>query len=110
MKKVILALLALTSFSVNAASQSGVITGYIPYSNANKEIIIFQLENNVAQGCNVTGRFAMDNTSPRYQATLSAVLAAYHAKSRIRVNYLDTCNAWGNSADVSFICVGDVGC
>ncbi|GAB6262567.1 hypothetical protein [Photobacterium sp. 53610] len=110
MKKRIATLIALTSFSVNASVQSGVISGYIPYSHEQKEIIIFQLNNNVAQGCNTTGRFAMDSTSPRYPATLSAVLAAYHSKSPIRVNYLDTCNAWGNSADVDYICVGDVAC
>lgn len=93
-----------------AITQSGKITGYVPYSSGGKEIIIFKLENNVSSACNSTARFAMDNTLPRYKATLSAVIAAFHSQSTIKVNYLSSCNAWGNSADVNYICVGNINC
>ena len=93
-----------------AATQSGKVSGFLPYSSGDKKIIIFKLVNNVSEGCNVTGRFAMDDSSPRYQATLSSVIAAFHAQSTVNVNYLNTCNAWSNSADVNYICVGNINC
>lgn len=95
---------------VFAASQVGEITGYIPYSSGSKTIMIFKLKNNVVNGCNTTGRFAIASTSPRFKATEAAVLAAFHSKTPVRVAYLNSCNAWGNSADVNYICVGDINC
>ncbi len=108
--KYILLGMALLSFSVSAAYQSGNISGYIPYSNGHKEIIIFKLNNNVAEGCNTTGRFAMDSNSPRYKATLSAIIAAFHSQTKVRVKYTPTCDSWGNSADAELICVGNIDC
>jgi hypothetical protein len=93
-----------------AETQQSTISGFIPYSSGDKRILIFKLDGNVTGGCNTTGRFAIDDTSPRYEATLSAVLASYHAQTKVRVNYFPTCNAWGNSADINFICVGDINC
>jgi hypothetical protein len=102
-------LLAISS-NIFAAKQSGTITGFIPYSTGTKEILIFKLKDNISGGCNTTGRFAIDSTSVRYKATLSAVIASYHAQTPIKVEYKQTCNSWGNSADISFICVGDISC
>ena len=100
-------LVTTTSF---AARQTGVVQGYVPYSDGDREILIFKITNNVSEGCNATGRFAIDNTSLRYKSTLSAIIAAFHSKEEISVEYLSSCNAWVNSADVNFICVGDINC
>ncbi len=99
------------SFSVSAVTaQSGQLTGYIPYSSDDKEIIIFKLQNNVVEGCNTTGRFAMDSRSPRYKATVAAIISAFHSQTPIVVKYLPTCYSWSNSADVAFVCVGNINC
>ncbi|NOI94298.1 hypothetical protein F0232_04810 [Vibrio sp. T3Y01] len=110
MKSFIALTLVIAAFSTSAASQHGKVIGYIPYSVGDKEVIIFKIENNVSKGCNVTGRFAMDSSSLRYKATLSSIMSAYHSKTPIRVNYLETCNSWGNTADANFVCIGDINC
>ena len=99
-----LALTALLSCSAIAGAKTGRITGFVPYSSGDREILFFSLDNSVSEGCNVSARFAIDNTSLIYKATLSAVIAAYHAQSSVKVNYLDSCNVWGNSADVKSVC------
>ncbi|MGF1708952.1 hypothetical protein [Enterovibrio baiacu] len=111
MKFLILPLtLAVMSFQASAAWKTGEITGYIPYSEGLKEIIIFKLNENPIGGCNTTGRFAMDSNSPRYKASVTAIISAFHSKTPVRVNYLSTCNSWVNSADASFICIGSINC
>ena len=90
--------------------QTGEIIGYLPYSQAGKEIIFFKLQGNVSAGCNITGRFAMDDSSLRYKTTVSAVIAAFHSKTPIMVDYSSSCNTWGNAADVNFICIGNINC
>jgi len=109
MKKRLLATLLVGS-AVFAETQVGTITGFIPYSSEDEKVLIFKLEGNVEGGCNTTGRFAIGDSSPRYEATLSAVLASYHAQTKVRVRYLPTCEYWANSSDISYICVGNINC
>ena len=114
--KIALIILALfVSTSTFAAKQSAKVTGFIPYSSTVKEILLFKLEGNVydpvgGEGCNTSGRFGIDSTNLKYKATLSAIIAAFHAQSTVTVHYLDTCDAFGNSADVKYICVGTINC
>ena len=110
MKYLIVALSVLFSGPAFCAVHTGEVIGYLPYSSAGKEILVFKLSNNVSGGCNSSARFAIDDTSLRYKNTVSAVMAAFHSKTTIKVDYLSTCNAWGNSADIAYICVGEVGC
>jgi hypothetical protein len=110
MKSIIILTSLLFSSSIFAERQSGSVVGYIPYSNGDKEILIFKLEGNVSGGCNVTARFAIDNTSLRYKTTVSALIAAFHSKAPIAVDYLSSCNSWGNAADVNFIWIGNINC
>ncbi|WP_419811821.1 hypothetical protein [Bacterioplanoides sp.] len=100
----------LFSNSVLAERLSGKIEGLIPYSSGDHEILIFKLDNNRTGGCNTTERFAIDSSSKKYTATLSSVLAAFHSKTSIVVEYKNSCNYLGNSADVNFICVGSINC
>ncbi len=88
-------LVVVLSFSVSAVSstQSGQITGYIPYSSGDKEIIVFKLKNNVVKGCKTTGRLAIDSRSLRYRATVAAVMSAFHSQTPIVVKYLPGCHS-----------------
>jgi len=112
MKGIILGILLLVGMPsvALAEKQSGVVKGYIPYSSGGKEILIFNTTNSVAIGCNATARFAIDNTSLRYKATLSVVIAAFHSQKEIVVDYLPSCNVWGNAADIRYICIGEIAC
>ncbi|WP_267782196.1 hypothetical protein [Vibrio cholerae] len=64
----------LTAFNAHAARQVGKITGVIPYEASGKKIVIFKIENNIAQGCNVTGRFAFDESKKNFDLMSSAAL------------------------------------
>lgn len=107
---VMLALAALLSSQAFAARQAGEIQGFIPFNHDGREIFIFSVQNNVSGGCNTTARFAIDETSPSFRTTVSSLLAAFHGQTEIQVDYKDTCTAWGNSADINFICVGGINC
>ncbi|MEZ8142133.1 hypothetical protein A1OO_19385 [Enterovibrio norvegicus FF-33] len=109
-KKVSFFLLLLFSSTAIAERQSGQITGYIPYTNDGKKIIIFQITSNVSGGCNTTGRFAVDSLSPIYEGTISAVIAAHHAQSPVTIIYTQSCKAWDNSWDAQGVCVGNIPC
>lgn len=98
------------SSSVVSEVLSGRIVGFVPFSSGDKEVLLFKLDSSAPSGCNVSGRFAMDNSSPRFKLTSSAVIAAFHSQSTVKVNYLSSCNVWSKTADVNFICVGDINC
>jgi hypothetical protein len=110
MRKIIFLFYFVISTTTFAATQIAEIQGFLPYSRDGKEVLIFKLDNNVQEGCNDSARFAIDETSPRYKTTVSAVLAAFHSKTPITVAYLPTCNTWYNAADVNYICVGNADC
>ncbi|EGQ7703135.1 hypothetical protein ACUULL_001468 [Vibrio cholerae] len=100
----------LTAFNAHAARQVGKITGVIPYEASGKKIVIFKIENNIAQGCNVTGRFAFDESKKNFDLMSSALLSAFHAGTTVHVEYSNSCKAWGNSYDIQHICFGDIPC
>ncbi len=111
MRSIIFCVLFLAALSALAGTQSGKITGYVPYSNGQKEVLLVKLENidEVERGCNTTARFAMDSDSPKFKATQAAVIAAFHSQTEVKVKYSETCT-YAASWDISFICVGNINC
>lgn len=93
-----------------AATLTGVVTGYVSPSNANGPAVIFKMNTSTVEGCNSTGRFAMSSQDVRYKANLTAIMAAYHSQSPVTATYNTTCTTWGNSYDLTYVCVGTVGC
>lgn len=91
-------------------SQTSEISGYLPFSNADKEIFIFKLKDNISGGCNATGRFAIDSTSVRFVGMRTALIAAFHAKSKVRVSYDGSCDSWSNTYDATMVCIGEINC
>lgn len=110
MKSFVFAFLCLYGALTNAQTQAGKISGYLPYENGTKAILLMQLQGNVAGGCNTTGRFAIDVDAPRFKGTQAAVMAAFHTQADVKVIYSQTCNAFGNAWDIVAVCVGNLPC
>ncbi len=110
MKKTLCAVLCLCATLAVAQSQTAKVTGYIPYENGGREIFLLKLQSNVAGGCNTTARFAIDSTALRFKGTQAAVMAAFHTQTDVTVSYTQTCGAWGNAWDISYVCVGSAAC
>lgn len=112
MKKIVLMFFAALSFNVLAGTGTGIVTGVTPYTKGSGEKLFFirveSKEN--SPSCNTTNRFALSNTDPSFNATLSALLAAYHAKTEVVVKGKDSCSYWSNSEDIDYVCFGDIAC
>ena len=109
----LLSLLVLSAevFSASFAGRNtGVITGYIPYSNAGKEIFIVKITNSSTSGCNTTGRFAISSDSDRFEVTRSAVISSYHAQAPVTIVFNKGCTAWPNATDINYMCFGNIPC
>ena len=113
-KAKILNFLLILLFSTNlyAGTGTGKITGVLPYTKSNGEKLFFvKVEQKVdSPACNVTNRFVLSDTNPSFNTTVSAALAAYHAKSNVKIKGKGACNYWSNSEDVTYICFGDIAC
>jgi len=110
MKKIIFLAFLFVSSNSFAAIITGPITGFLPISSGDTEVLLVKIGGGTTAGCNTSARFAIDSNSKRYDATFASVLAAFHAGDSIKVNYLSSCNAWHNSADINYICVGIINC
>jgi len=114
MRKQLLILIALILFSgaALAGSASGKITGIFPYTtNTGKQLFFMKVEGTIsAPECSTTGRFVISEDDPSFKTVVSAALAAYHAKTKIKVNGKGTCNNWVNSEDITYVCFGDIPC
>jgi hypothetical protein len=110
MKKIVFAVLFLLSTSASAEFQTGKITGYIPTDYNGKLLLLVQIEGNASGGCNATGRFAIDSSAPRYKSILAGLMAAFHAQTPVTISYSQTCNAFGNAWDLTYVCVGSIPC
>ena len=97
----------LPSLPAWADTFTGRITGY---TSATTPMLFVRLENGPLGGCNTTGRFVMDGNTPKYKATLAAVMAAFHTQTPIKVHYTTTCNTWRYDWDLQFARVGDIQC
>ncbi len=107
---VIFAVLMFSALAANADSQSGKIVGFVPYTKGGKEVFLFKFQGNNTGGCNSSGRFAMDSTSLHFKATYAAILAAFNSQSDVFVAYSQSCNAWSNAWDVTYVCTGAINC
>jgi hypothetical protein len=96
----------------SAGTFIGVITGYIPYSTGTTAVLFVAGNGSYtnAPSCNTTSRFTMTSGSPRYQATLAAIIAAQASGAQVKIHGLGTCANWTNSEDIDHICVGSVAC
>ena len=113
MKKIILFCLFLVSPLVGAYPlDAGKIKGYIPYARGGVEYLFIQLDHTRADrlDCNSTNRYVITDKSDNYRSTLSAVMAAFHAQSPVKVQHLGHCDDFGNSESMSYLCVGDIPC
>lgn len=55
---IILLCLFISHFSILAERQTGQISGLVAFEISSKKILIFKLQNNIAENCNNTGRLA----------------------------------------------------
>jgi len=111
-KAVAIIFLILVSTFTYAGTGIGKITGVIPYVKSSGERIFFiKVDSTLdAPSCNETNRFALSDTKPHFDITVSAILAAYHSKSDVKVRGHGSCNYWSNSEDINYICFGDIPC
>ncbi len=110
MKIYALAILLIFPTITLAGSQTGKVTGYVPYHNGTLKSFGFKLENNIIEGCNTTGRFHFDSEMVEFNQMVSSIIAAYHSNTEVKVNYSTTCNTLGNSFDTNYVCVGNINC
>jgi hypothetical protein len=112
MKKCFLFLVLLGSIGASFASgrHTSTITGYVPYLRNEKALLIFQLKDNPSGACNVSARFAIDQSNPHFKATQAAVMQAFHSNTPVTVLFNQTCNSWANSWDAYAVCVGNLPC
>ena len=111
MKYITISLAILFSATSFAGTASGKITGYIPYSTGQNGLFFIKVENAVnTPTCNTTTRFTMRNDNPKYNSTNAAVLAALMAGTTVVVKGNGTCDNFGNSEDLAYICLGSTPC
>jgi len=110
MKLIITFSLLLVSLSSFAGDQYGKIVGYVPYHSGGVKHFAFKLENNIVEGCNTSGRFYIDESNLSYNEVVSSLIAAFHSKTDVKVNYSTTCNVWSNSYDANYVCIGGINC
>lgn len=102
----ILAVCCLLSAPAFGSEAMGRVVGIMPFSSGDAEILIFRIENATASGCNTTARYTITSDNKRYKGTFATILAAYHAGTSVRVWGAGTCNNYGDSEDVAFVCDG----
>ena len=110
--KVAISLLLIISSSLSfAGSATGKITGYIPYSSGQEELLFIKVENIVSSPtCNTTSRFTMRGDNIKYKSTNAAVLAALMAGTPVIAKGKGVCSNFSNSEDLEYICLGSTPC
>jgi hypothetical protein len=103
MKYFILMISIVISATAFAGEGNGKITGFIPYANGNKEIILIKVEQHTSSpSCNSTLRFSMREDNLKYQGTKAAALAAFMAGTPVKILGENNCRAWGNAESIMF--------
>ena len=110
MRAILFLLLAIASSNAIAERQVGIVSGVIVSEENDKKLFFFKLKNNLVSGCNTTGRYAFDESKDNYYLMSSAILTAFKMKEEVTVEYTPTCNAWPNSFDIRYVCMGDINC
>jgi hypothetical protein len=109
-KSVVIIALAAVAYTASADTQTGKIAGFGPGTYNGKEAFVFKLEGSPSGGCNYTGRYALDTSSPHYKTTVASIMAAFHAQADVYVSYSQSCNIFPNAWDVSYVCTGAINC
>lgn len=103
--------LALVATTAVAGSGSGTVTGFIPGNAGGSAIFVFQASSvSGSPACDTTQRFAIASTSPHYNTTVAAVIAAYGTGASVNAVGLGTCNVLLNAEDLNYVCVGSIPC
>jgi hypothetical protein len=114
MKKLLLGFGAfLIAASAFGSTGTGKITGLIPYFEGNEEFLFIRVENisSNTPACNSSGRYVIKSTNnPHFKYTQSAVLAAFMAGTPVIVNGKNTCDTYGNSETLWYMCLGTIQC
>lgn len=106
----LLALITISSTAI-AGNATGKIIGFIPYAQGTEEIFFINVENLTGTpSCNNSLRFTMKGSDPKFKATQAAVLAAFMAGTQVIAKGAGTCNNFGNSEDLNYICLGYTPC
>lgn len=110
--KLVLLYFALAASSLGLCGEgTGKITGFVPYFvGADEAIIIMTQSITGTSACNTTARFAMKSSDPKFKGTRAAAMAAYLAASPVVLRGANTCNTFGNSEDLLYMCVGSIPC
>ncbi|UTW46438.1 hypothetical protein KFE80_06045 [bacterium SCSIO 12696] len=87
---------------------SGKVSGYSVSIWSGKEIFLFKLDSSVSEGCNTTGRYAINSDSMQYKSIQAAIMSAYHGSSDVLVRANDVCTIIGNSYDVYGVRIGNM--
>lgn len=98
--------------SVLAGTGTGKITGIIPYTkSATEKLFFIAVESKTnSPDCNTTNRFVLSSKDQSYSEMVSAMMAAYHAKTPVKVTGKDNCDDWGNSEGIRYVCFGNIPC
>ena len=113
MKRLLGLLAALLAFaSAEAGTGSGTVTNITPGLLNGTEIFVLTLSTMSGQpSCASTARFAFSSTDPRYRSILAILLGSYFSGSSVFARGADTCNTYGGSEDLAYVCLdGGVPC
>ena len=103
--------LVLVATTAVAGSGSGTVTGFIPGSAGSTAIFVFEASSvSGSPACDTTQRFAIASSSPHYNSTVAAVMAAYGTGASVNAVGLGTCNVLPNAEDLNYVCVGTIPC
>ena len=96
---------------VSAGAGTGKVLGYIPYSTGGQELFFIKMEQQLdIPACNTSQRLTMPASDPRFKSTQAAVLAALMAGTPVVAKGKGTCNNFGNSEDLDYVCLGNTPC
>ena len=100
-----------SSANANQYFRERTITGVGVYTQGGVSILLFKISGDLTgiAPCAITGRFAINSSSPNYKEVVSVVLSAYHSKeNKVDLNVSPSCNSFGNAQDVVGVKIGDM--
>jgi hypothetical protein len=106
-------LIAILAFgTVQAGTGSGTIVNFTPAVINGTEFFVLTLSiTNGQPACVNSPRFALSASDPKYKTVVALPFGAYFSGASIYVNGAGTCNTYGGSEDLSYVCLnGGVPC
>jgi len=112
-KQIIAALIAILGASVTEAGTGTGLVKYFVHFDLNGQetfVVRFSSMNSIA-GCATANRFTMSASNPTYKTTKAIILGAWLAgNTTVFVHGNGTCNTYGASEDLAYICAGGDPC